>query len=67
MNIQEEEERDFYHPSIQECLEFEVRSMAHPDPELCCCRGRGWVGTNYDTWIECPCHRGREHPEMCDE
>ena len=39
------------------------------DEELCPCNGSGWVLSNLDVWVECPHHRGRQHPEdyHCDD
>ena len=67
MYIQEEEEREFHVSSTQEIIEYGIFAAAHPDEELCGCHGRGWMLSPLDTWHECPCHRGREHPETEEE
>lgn len=37
---------------------------AHPDPDLCGCRGSGWWLSEVDTWEHCPHHgKGVPHPE----
>ena len=52
---------------LQEAYNAEVEAirsgqLSHPDESKCGCRG-GWFLTDFDTWEECPCHRGRRHPE----
>jgi hypothetical protein len=37
--------------------------MSNTDPEQCGCGGGGWILTDFDTWEECPCHRGMMHPD----
>lgn len=39
--------------------------LSDPNYRLCGCRD-GWFLTDFDTWEECPCHRGRPHPEDYD-
>jgi len=41
----------------------EVSMLAHHDPEVCLCKGGGWVLSDVDTWHECPCHKEKPHPE----
>lgn len=31
---------------------------------VCPCGGHGWMLSDYDTFHECPYHRGRIHPEV---
>ena len=33
-----------------------------PDPDICICRGSGWILSNIDTWHPCWVHKG-SHPE----
>lgn len=42
---------------------FCANYWAHPDAEICRCKGRGWVLSEVDTWHECPYHKGQPHPE----
>lgn len=52
---------------LQEAYNAEVEAirtgqLSHDDPAHCGCSG-GWFLTDFDTWEECPAHRGRPHPE----
>ena len=54
-------------------LEYEAQRQAirngwhsDPDPEKCACGGGGWILSSFDTWEECPAHRGKKHPEDYD-
>jgi hypothetical protein len=42
---------------------IEAGYHSHRDPARCECHGSGWILTDFDTWHECPLHRGRPHPE----
>jgi hypothetical protein len=47
-----------------------LASLCHPDPELCECKGGGWILSALDTWHACSviAHRTDQHPEDgCDE
>jgi hypothetical protein len=53
---------------LQEAYNAEVEAirtgqLSHPNAAKCGCRGGGWFLTDFDTWEECPDHRGRPHPE----
>ena len=37
--------------------------LSDADPNVCFCKGCGWILTDFDTWEECPSHRGHPHPE----
>jgi hypothetical protein len=38
--------------------------LSDPDPKECACYGRGWIGSDFDTWHQCPIHyEGQRHPE----
>ena len=51
---------------LQEAVNQSVRQEMHRDPELCACRGYGWISSDYDTWHECRYHPGHPHPEFED-
>lgn len=40
-----------------------VAMEGDPDADVCICHGRGWVGSEIDTWHECRFHTGQPHPE----
>jgi hypothetical protein len=37
---------------------------SNQDPEVCPCRGNGWILSDLDTWVQCPLHPQGPHPEM---
>ena len=37
------------------------------DITVCPCGGHGWMLSDYDTFHECPYHRGRVHPEYLED
>lgn len=52
---------------LQEAYNAEVEAirtgqLSHDDYARCGCSG-GWFLTDFDTWEECPAHRGQRHPE----
>lgn len=49
--------------TIGESIAERIRNTAHHDPEVCECRGGGWMLSPWDTWNPCPAHPGMPHPE----
>lgn len=48
----------------QNHFEIMVHAESDSDPEKCPCKGRGWVLSQVDVWVECPIHKGMIHPEV---
>lgn len=42
-------------------------NLSDSDPKYCACHGGGWILSDFDTWHECPAHRGMPHPEDVDD
>jgi len=51
---------------LQAAVNQSVQQDTRPEPELCACRGYGWISSDYDTWHECRWHPGQPHPEYED-
>ena len=42
-----------------------ISTVSNRNPNLCSCKGTGWISSQYDTWEICPFHhRGQPHPEL---
>ena len=72
MNEEDYDEQDFpgthSHLSSSEWLQAAVNQSVQeettPEPELCSCRGYGWILSDYDSWHECRFHKGMPHPDF---
>ncbi len=51
--------------AVQQLNDSSLWNNIHPD--LCECRGGGWVSSAYDTWHRCSIHAGSGHPEDSED
>ena len=53
--------------SILAGIQAQMDYDCHTDTAKCWCRGSGWILSDWDSFHECPCHPGKNHPDLEDE